>query len=268
MNAPGWLTARPIAHRGLHDAAAGLVENTLGSARAAIAHDFAIECDVQLSADGEAMVFHDETLDRLTTAKGAIASHSAAEIARATFRNSTEAIPTLGEFLALIGQKVPLVCEIKSRFQGDFRLADRVLEVAEAYAGPLAIKSFDPEVIAHLRSRGARQPLGIVAESSYDDPYFEDMRPSMKANCAAFLHFTETQPDFLSWHVTDLPHAIPSLFRSALERPVMVWTVRTAAQKAAAAAYADQIVFEGTADSILGASARRDTGSHKMERAP
>ena len=66
MSAPEWLVARPIAHRGLHDPAAGLIENTLAAADAAIAGGYAIECDVQDTADGEAVVFHDFTLDRLT----------------------------------------------------------------------------------------------------------------------------------------------------------------------------------------------------------
>ena len=65
----GWLVARPIAHRGLHDAAKGIIENSLAAARAAIAGNYAIECDAQLSADGEAVVFHDDTLDRLTEAR-------------------------------------------------------------------------------------------------------------------------------------------------------------------------------------------------------
>ena len=61
-----WLTARPIAHRGLHDAAHGLIENTAGAVRAAIAANYGIEVDVQISADGEAMVHHDDALGRLT----------------------------------------------------------------------------------------------------------------------------------------------------------------------------------------------------------
>ena len=80
VNAPPWLTERPIAHRGLHDSASGVIENTLRAAEAAIAGGFAIECDVQLSADGEVFVFHDETLDRLTDAPGPLSALSAAEI--------------------------------------------------------------------------------------------------------------------------------------------------------------------------------------------
>jgi glycerophosphoryl diester phosphodiesterase len=70
VNAPAWLTARPIAHRGLHDRARGVIENSLAAADAAVAGAYAIECDVQISRDGEAIVFHDETLERLTTAQG------------------------------------------------------------------------------------------------------------------------------------------------------------------------------------------------------
>ncbi|MBV9286237.1 MAG: glycerophosphodiester phosphodiesterase, partial [Hyphomicrobiales bacterium] len=81
-NAPDWLIARPIAHRGLHDVDQGVIENTLAAAEAAIAHGFAIECDVQLSRDRELFVFHDFTLDRLTDTKGALIEMSAPAIRR------------------------------------------------------------------------------------------------------------------------------------------------------------------------------------------
>ena len=66
MRAPDWLTARPVAHRGLHDRARGIIENMPGAALAAIEGNFSIECDIQLTADGEAMVHHDDELGRLT----------------------------------------------------------------------------------------------------------------------------------------------------------------------------------------------------------
>ena len=64
------LTARPIAHRGLHDAPSGVIENTPSAFRAAIASGYGIECDLQVSADGEAMVYHDDVLGRLTDHHG------------------------------------------------------------------------------------------------------------------------------------------------------------------------------------------------------
>ncbi len=191
LNAPDWLIARPIAHRGLHDAARGVIENTLAAAEAAVGENFAIECDVQLSADEEVFVFHDDTLDRLTDATGAVIGKSAAEIlqARIVSRPSPRdprvkpgegegaSIPTLSDFLSAVAGRVPIVCELKSRFDGDWRIGERVAALAGAYEGPLALKSFDPDLIAFLRLRyprlgppGRPCPIGIVAEASYDDP--------------------------------------------------------------------------------------------------
>ena len=246
--APAWLTARPIAHRGWHDASAGRIENSPSAARAAVARNFAIECDVQLSGDGAVLVFHDTTLERLTGASGPVANRSFAELQNLTLEGSSDKIPSLADFLALIAGAVPLICELKSRFDGDLSLASRVAEIAESYAGPLAIKSFDPAPIAHLRAQGISRPLGMVAEASYDDPYFSEMSAEQKRDCAAFLHIEATRPDFLSWCVDDLPHSTVTLFRALAKIPVMTWTVRSEAQRRLAQNYADQIVFEGQAD--------------------
>ena len=244
--APAWLTARPIAHRGLHDAAAGVIENTLGAAEAAIAGSCAIECDVQLSRDGEAMVFHDDTLDRLTLADGALSQKTAAEIQAAPLRGAAERIPTLPQLLARIAGRTPLICEIKSAFDGDLSLTRRVVEIVRDYAGPIAFKSFDPAPIAHLReSHAAIGPLGVVAEASYQGPYWSALSPEQKATCEAFLHYPQTRPDFLSWSVDDLPYPTPFLLRQIQGLPVMTWTVRTREQRQAAARWADQVVFEG-----------------------
>ncbi|MCW6508023.1 glycerophosphodiester phosphodiesterase family protein [Lichenifustis flavocetrariae] len=241
-----WLVARPIAHRGLHDRTAARFENTASAAKAAVEGGFAIECDVQRAADGEAMVFHDFTLDRLTGETGPVAARSARQLSEVSVGGTQDRIPTLPDFLALIAGRVPLICEVKSAFDGDVRLADRVLDVIASYGGPAAIKSFDPAVIAHLRARApARIPLGIVAEASYDDPEWHGLSATGKRDLAALVHFPETRPDFLSYWVENLPHAAPTLFRAALGRPVMTWTVRTIAQREAARLWADQIVFEG-----------------------
>ena len=242
---PDWLAARPVAHRGLHDKTRDVMENTAGAALAAIAHGFAIECDVQLTRDGEAVVFHDFTLERLTKGEGPVAAQDAAALARIGFRQGTDGILTLAGFLALIAGRVPLVCEVKSRFDGDMRLAERTLAVVTAQNGPVAIKSFDPAVIAHLRARNAAMPLGIVSEATYTHPDWSWMPAELKSRLIHFLHYDETRPDFLSWHVGDFPNAVPFLCRSGLRLPVMTWTVRTAGQRALAAQWADQMVFEG-----------------------
>ncbi len=244
--APGWLTARPIAHRGLHDRAAWRPENTLAAARAAVAGGFAIECDVQRSADGEAMVFHDFALGRLTDVGERVGDTSAAALGRLAVAGSVERIPTLPDFLAAVAGAVPVIVEIKSAFDGDLRLARRTAEVAAAYAGPVALKSFDPEIVAALRDGlPARIPRGIVAETNQDDPVYAAMPDSRRRSLRDLLHFGETRPDFLSWRIDDLPCAPTHLCRLLAGTPVMAWTVRTAEQRAAAGAHADQMVFEG-----------------------
>lgn len=246
---PDWLVARPIAHRGLHDMAAGIVENSLSAARAAVAAGFAIECDVQRSRDGEAVVFHDATLARLTDREGAVADRTAAELGELRLGNSMDRILTLPAMLDAIDGRVALVCEIKSAFDGDVRLVDRVAQIASTYDGPLALKSFDPAVLTAVRgrmdllSRGI--PLGLVAEADYMHPEWAALPRETRRRLAAMAHFPETRPDFLSYAVDDLPHAAAVLFRAALGRPVMSWTVRTPEQTARAGQWADQMVFEG-----------------------
>ena len=240
--APAWLASRPIAHRGLHGGA--LVENTLGAARAAIGHGFGIECDVQLTADGDAVVFHDASLDRLTDESGPVAARTSAALQLIPYPRGAERICTLAALLAVVAGQAPVICEIKSAFNGDLRLAERVRSVVDGYSGPIALKSFDPHPIAHLRA-DPPCPLGIVAEATYDHPEWASLPPDLKRELAEVLHFDRTRPDFLSYAVDDLPHAVPFLCRTALGLPVMAWTVRTPEARQRARQWADQIVFEG-----------------------
>jgi glycerophosphoryl diester phosphodiesterase len=243
MPAPAWLTANPIAHRGLHDRKS-VIENTISAARAAIARGFGIECDVQLTADGEAVVFHDFTLDRLTTASGAIAERTASELAAIPFKATTDRIPTLAAFLAELGGRVPLICEIKSAFDGDLRLTRRTAEIIAGYDGPVALKSFDPGIVAALRELAPNHPRGVVGERSFEHKEWLNIPAERRHAMANLLHWDETRPDFLSWQVKDLDTAVPYLCRHAVGIPVMAWTVRSPEDRAMAARGADQMVFE------------------------
>jgi glycerophosphoryl diester phosphodiesterase len=240
-----YVTARPIAHRGLHDRTKGIVENTASAFRAAMAHGFAYECDVQLTADGEAVVFHDFTLERLTTGSGRVVDRKASEIAALSMRDGPDRVGTMADMLALTSGKSLIVCEIKSTYDGDMRLTNRVAEVARGYSGPLVIKSFDPAIVAHWHTLKTRIPVGIVAMNAYEYPDYVRLTASQKHALANLLHFSESRPDFVSWRIADLPCAAPYLCRAALGLPLMTWTVRTEAERASAARHADQIVFEG-----------------------
>src|SRR5450756_562100 len=95
VRAPDWLTARPVAHRGLHDRARGIIENMPGAAQAAVDGNFGIECDIQLTADGVAMVHHDDALGRLTEASGALLEKTAAELKAVKFKDTSEHMMSL-----------------------------------------------------------------------------------------------------------------------------------------------------------------------------
>jgi glycerophosphoryl diester phosphodiesterase len=245
LNAPGWLTARPIAHRGLHSQDNGLVENTLAAAEAALAKNYAIECDVRCTSDGEAVVFHDATVDRLTGATGRVDALNAAELSHLTYKNSDQRIVSLHDFLARIGGRVPVIIEIKSHYDGDMRLAARTIATIANFAGPLSLKSLDPEVLIHLRQAGANCPVGLVARADYDDEEWAALPRKTLERLTDLRDFPLVQPDYLSWNHINLPHAVPLLCRSGIGMPVMTWAVASEAASRQAKVWADQIIFEG-----------------------
>ena len=244
MNRPDWLMARPVAHRGLHDKAKGLIENSRSAALAAIANHCAIECDIQLSADGQAMVFHDFTLERLTSGAGRVDGLTAKQLSVLALSATADTIPALDDFLSFIAGRVPLICEIKSRFDGDLRLTRRAIEVARGYHGPVVFKSFDPALVAALRALAPDIPRGIVSQSNYQEPGWKMLTPAQLFGMENLNHWHETQPDFISWKVRDLRHGAPYLARQLGAVPLMTWTVRTEAEIQEAQEFADQLVFE------------------------
>src|ERR1700704_3108298 len=169
VRAPDWLTARPVAHRGLHDRARGIIENMPAAAQSAIDGNFSIECDIQLAADGEAMVHHDDALGRLTEGSGALLGMNSAQLKAVKFRDTSERMMSLGDLCALVRGRVPLVIEVKSHFDGDRKLVTRMAEVLGAYSGPAVGMSFDPDQVQALRENMPARPRGIIAERSYDE---------------------------------------------------------------------------------------------------
>jgi glycerophosphoryl diester phosphodiesterase len=245
MRAPDWLTARPVAHRGLHDLACGIVENMPGAAQAAVDGRFAIECDIQLSADGEAMVHHDDALGRLTEGAGKLIDMTAAELKAVSFKNTPERMMSLADLCALVAGRVPLVVEVKSHFDGDRRLVARMAQVLAGYAGPVVGMSFDPDQVLALRNAMPKLPRGIVAQRSYDDDYWSKLTPEQRAGMMHLRHAFRTEPHFVAFWVDQLPAPAPWIARNVFGCPLLGWTVRTPEQRARAARHADQMIFEG-----------------------
>jgi glycerophosphoryl diester phosphodiesterase len=240
-----WLTARPIAHRGLHDAAQGVIENTASAAQAAIAGGYGIETDVQISADGEAMVHHDDALGRLTDGTEALCRMSAAALKQVPFQATADRMMTLGDLTDLVAGRVPLIVEVKSRFDGDLRLAARAAEILANYRGPAAVMSFDPTPIAALRRTAPRLVCGVVVERRYQSPEWSFLSPTQRFTLPLLLHGWDSQPAFIAYRVDDLATVPPRIARRLFGLPLLAWTVRTKRQQAMAAHLADQMIFEG-----------------------
>jgi glycerophosphoryl diester phosphodiesterase len=243
MTAPGWLTARPVAHRGYHDATAGRIENTLGAAEAAIDKNFAIECDLQLTADGRVIVFHDITLDRLTTTSGEVARKTLSEIRGVRFRDGNAAIPTLEDLLDLVGGQVALFIELKSRFTGDRLLEAATAPILAGYQGPAAVMSFDPGSMTAMRRLSPSLPRGMIAGQFTAEGWPELPWATRIAN-RSLLAAPLVGPDFVAYDVTALPASPPLALRHFFHLPLLTWTVRTEDERATAREWADQIIFE------------------------
>jgi glycerophosphoryl diester phosphodiesterase len=240
-----WLTARPIAHRGLHDAAKGIVENAASAFNAAIAGKYAIECDLQVTADGEAMVHHDGALGRLTEGSGRLDAMSTADLRQVRHKATADGMLTLGELCDLVSSRVALVIELKSRFDRDIRLVRRAASVLAGYAGPAALMSFDPAQIAALRQIAPKLPRGIVAESRGRQRDKGPLVWQARSSVAYCRHALAAHPQFLAYAVSDLPATIPFVAQTLLGLPLLTWTVRTGEDCKRAARWADQMIFEG-----------------------
>ena len=245
MRAPAWLTARPVAHRGLHDISRGVVENMPGAVQAAIAGNFAIEVDIQLTADGEAMVHHDDALGRLTEGSGALLQKTAAELKAVKFKDTGEHIMSLGDLCTLVAGRVPLVIEVKSHFDGDRKLVTRMAEVLASYDGPAVGMSFDPDQVLALREIMPNLPRGITAQRTYDDGHWDKLTPAQRDSMLYLRHGFRTEPHFVAFWVNELPAPAPWIARNVFGCPLLTWTVRTPEQREKAARYADQMIFEG-----------------------
>ncbi|MGY3615863.1 glycerophosphodiester phosphodiesterase [Bradyrhizobium sp. USDA 10063] len=245
MRAPDWLTARPVAHRGLHDAARGIIENMPAAAEAAIAGNFTIECDIQLTADGEAMVHHDDALGRLTEGSGLLLAKTAAELKAVRFKDTDERMMSLGDLCALVAGRVPLMVEVKSHFDGDRKLVKRMAEVLSNYSGPVVGMSFDPDQVLALREIMPRLHRGITAQRTYDDEYWAKLTPAQRDGMLYLRHGFRTEPHFVAYWVNQLPAPAPWIARNLFGCPLLAWTVRTPEQRAKAERYADQMIFEG-----------------------
>jgi glycerophosphoryl diester phosphodiesterase len=235
----------PLAHRGLHDRARGVIENSRSAVQAAVEAGYGIEIDIQRAACGTPMVFHDAGLKRLTGRAGRVAEHDAAALGTLKLTGAGEGIPTLEEILRLVDGRVPLLVEVKDAdaelAAGDGVLEARVAEAVSGYPGPLALMSFNPHSVAALATAAPDVPRGLTTcDFSGADWPLPDYR---RAELAGILDFERIGASFISHNRRELDSPAVAALK-ARGVPVLCWTVRSAAQEAAARRVAANITFE------------------------
>jgi glycerophosphoryl diester phosphodiesterase len=249
---PQGLLTTPIAHRALHDIEAGRPENSPTAFAAAMRAGYAIECDVQLSADGQAMVFHDRKLGRLTQTKGPLRDLTAAALQRIPLRHGTDTIPTLPQMLAQVAGRVPLLIEIKDQ-AGGMGETDGLLEQATAdalrgYDGQVAVMSFNPHSVATMARIAPGIPRGLTTSAWIP----EDWPGISAATCDRLREI----PDADTIPIDFISHEAPDLDRPRVQAlkargvAILCWTITSAEMETAARKVADNITFEGYAAAL------------------
>ena len=238
---------KPIAHRALHDEAAGRAENHLAAMDAALSKGFRIEIDIQRSKDGQAMVFHDYHLSRLTEGTGAIAQKTAEELAKLKFRTGELGIPTLREVLKHIAGRVPLLIEIKDQdgIMGPNvgTLEREVARLVKSYVGPVAFMSFNPHAMAVMAEEAPQIARGLTTSGFSKQDWF-NLKETVREHLRNVRDYERVGASFVSHQVTDLASQRVNELKELGAR-ILTWTVRNADEAAEAAKVAENITFEG-----------------------
>lgn len=234
----------PIAHRGLWSPD-GCPENSLGAFQAACAGGYNIELDVQLTADGEAVVFHDATLARMTGGPGRVADHTADDLGVMRLADTDETVPTLADTLTLVGRKALVLIEIKAPYGEVGPLERRVHEVLIDHNGPTSVIGFNPYSHAWFADHHPKILRGLDSYS-YVGGDARHLAPELRKEFAQLRHVAIARPHFLALGLDMLPSAKADSLRKG-GMPVVAWTVRAPGEWDAVKFHCDNLIFEGFA---------------------
>lgn len=247
MALPADFLRLPLAHRALHQRSERRPENSPSAIRAALEAGYGIEIDVQGTADGQAVVFHDEWMERLTEATGFVKDYTAAELGRIRLRDCDDCIPTLPEVLALVAGRVPLLIEIKDQtdhmVETDGRLEAAVARALETYQGPVAVMSFNPHAVANMARLAPAIPRGVTT-AAYDYAGWAPLDPARCDALREIADYDRVGATFISHEAADLGRDRVAALK-AKGATILTWTITSAAMEAKARAVADNVTFEG-----------------------
>lgn len=187
-----------IAHRGLHSRDKSVPENSLSAFRAAAEAGYAIELDVQLSKDGEVVVFHDDTLDRVCSVHARVDELTLAELKALRLCGTEETIPLFTEVLSAVRGRSAIVCELKDG-KRNRELCRKTYDIISSYDGDICIESFNPMIVGWFRVHASDLLRGQLAAPMREYPSTMS-RPVVFALSHALFNFI-ARPQFIAYKI-------------------------------------------------------------------
>ncbi|MBO5907553.1 MAG: glycerophosphodiester phosphodiesterase [Clostridia bacterium] len=228
-----------FAHRGLHGE--GVAENSISAFKAAVEAGYGIELDVRLSADGELVVFHDDTLERVCGISGKVSDFTAKELSNMRLSGTDDGVPTFLEVLALVSGKVPLLVEIKED-PGKYGVSDKTVEILKDYEGDYIIESFNPLSLGNVAKKLPDVPRGILAQNYYK---YEQYKKPLYFILRCLLVNRICKPSFIAYDHRDYKCVSLRIARRLFGAVTFAWTVRSQKEERAAREHGfDSVIFE------------------------
>lgn len=231
-----WLVETPIAHRGLHDKLSP--ENSLSAFEKAVEKGYAIELDVQLLADDTVVVFHDDSLSRMTGNDGYIKFLNKEDLKVLKLAGSKESIPTFEEVLKLVDGRTPILVEIKNGNTKVGKLEQSVIDLLKNYKGEYAVQSFNPLSLGYFKNHAPNILRGQLSG------YFKGEKLAfVKKFLLKRMSFNKnvSEPNFISYDASTLPNRFVRKYKRL---PLLAWTVRSKEEYLKTIKYCDNIIFE------------------------
>ena len=233
-----FFTNQKYAHRGLHDAEKA--ENSMSAFKAAVDHGFGIELDVRLSKDGQLVVFHDDTLDRVCGRPGRVRDFTAEELATFKLNGTEDGIPTLAEVLSMVDGQVPLLVEIKED-TSDSAVSLAAIDQLGSYKGLFMVESFNPFTVGRISKAIPDVCSGFLSAHFTKQ---EKNRTFIYFLAENLLTNRLCNPSFIAYDHSH--HYMPALkLARLLGARTIAWTVRSEEEEMAAYDHGfDSVIFE------------------------
>lgn len=196
---------RNIAHRGLHNRDRSIPENSLAAFDAAVSSGYGIELDVQLSKDGQVVVFHDDTLLRVCGVDSRVDELDLAELRQLRLCGTEETIPLLSEVLSCVKGRVPLIVELKNGKRNK-ELCKKTYELMRCYNGEFCIESFNPLIVRWFKKHAPEVLRGQLAAPKED--YDGTVKPALSWLLSNTLMNFLCRPQFIAYKIGKKPFTV------------------------------------------------------------